>query len=130
MYQKYKMFIFTENVDRLITFYTQGLGLEIVGDLKLPRDYGYAVRVADGYDLWIANHSDVSGVSQETFRTMLNLYTDQLLQLFEKVKEYPGVTVIQEPVAMQEFNPKETERWVCTFTDPDGNCIQLMGIPQ
>ena len=127
MFSKYKMFIFTEDVDALVKFYTEALELKIVSELKLPRDYGYSVRVAENYDLWIANHDKVKGKNKDTYRQMLNLYTDEVQKYYEKVKAYPKVKIIQKPTPMSEWNPDEEVRYVCTFTDPDGNAIQLMG---
>lgn len=121
------MFIFSENVEELINFYTGALELEIVGKLELPEDYGYAVRVAPNYDLWLADHSRVSGENTDKFRHMLNLYTDRVKYFYNKVKNYPGVEIIQKPIAMSKFNPDEKIRYVCTFTDPEGNCLQVMG---
>lgn len=126
-FEKYKMFIFTQDADKLIDFYTTALELEVVGKLELPNDYGYSIRVAPGYDIWIANHDKVSGKNKDIYRHMLNLYTDKVHYYFEKVKKYPGCHIIQEPTAMSAWNPDEKSRSVCTFTDPDGNIVQIMG---
>lgn len=125
MYTKYRFFIFTADCDSLVKFYTDVLDMKILTKLELPRDYGYSVEVAPGYTLWIANHSEVTGTSTEPVRTMLNLYCDEIEKYYQKVKE-SGVVIRQVPVSMGEFNPGE-ERYVFTFHDPDGNCVQMMG---
>lgn len=126
-FSKYKMFIFSQDVDKLVKFYTEILDLKIVGELKLPKDYGYSLRVSEGYDLWFANHSKVISLNKDKYRNLLNLYTDEVNYYYEKAKVYPGVEIIQEPIKMSKFNPDEKERYVCTFTDPDGNLVQIMG---
>jgi predicted enzyme related to lactoylglutathione lyase len=127
-FTKYKMFIFSENVDELVKFYNKVLELNIVGELKLPKDYGYSLKVAEGYDLWIANHSGLKGKNKDKFRNLLNLYTEDLSYWYNKIKGIKEVEIIQEPVEMSRFNPSEKERRVFTFTDPEGNLCQIMGI--
>ena len=125
MFSKYRLFIFTENPDKLVLFYRDVLDMKILKKLELPKDYGYSVEVAPGYTLWIAEHSEVSGKSTEQVRIMLNIYCDEITKYYQKVKK-SGVKIIQKPICMGEFNPGE-ERFVFTFNDPEGNCIQFMG---
>lgn len=125
MLTKYKAFIFSEDPDTLVKFYTDILGLKIISELKLPRDYGYMLEVTLGYEIWLAKHSEVSGKNKEPHRHMLNLYADDVLAYYEKVKDVAGVEILQEPVSMSEFNPAEN-RTVFTFTDPEGNTLQIM----
>ena len=125
MFTKYRLFIFTPDPDKLVKFYTDVLDMKILKKLELPKDYGYSVEVAPSYTLWIAKHSEVNGNSTEPIRTMLNLYCDEIEKYYQKVKE-SRVKIIQEPICMGEFNPGE-ERFVFTFHDPEGNCLQMMG---
>lgn len=87
------MFIFSQDVDKLVKFYTEILDLKIVGELKLPKDYGYSLRVSEGYDLWFANHSKVISLNKDKYRNLLNLYTDEVNYYYEKAKVYPGVEI-------------------------------------
>ena len=125
-FAKYKYFLFSENPDELVKFYINSLGCTIRKKLDFPKDYGYSVRSNDQYDFWLAKHDQVHGKNQDPYRHMLNIYTDHVQPVFEKVKEYPGVTIVQEPICMGEFAPGETN-FVCTILDPDGNCLQFMG---
>ena len=126
MFTKYKYFLFTENPDELVKFYLETLEMKLVKKLDLPMDYGYTIEAAPGYEIWIAKHSEVNGINKEPVRHMINLYTDELQRYFDKVKDVAGVKILQQPVSMGNFVPDET-RYVCTFLDPEGNCIQLMG---
>lgn len=127
MFQKFKYFIFSADPDMLVKFYVDVLGMKIVSQLTLPNDYGYMVEVAPGYEIWIARHTEIKGRNLEPLRHMLNIYTDDVVGYFEKVKDVDGVTIIQPPMSMGEIIPGEN-RLVCTITDPEGNCIQFMGI--
>nr|MBP9818301.1 hypothetical protein [Candidatus Shapirobacteria bacterium] len=93
--------------------------------LEYPKDYGYMLEVAPGYELWVAKHSQVKGKSTEPVRTMLNIYCDEIEKYHLRLKN-AKVHFIQEPMSISEIIPGE-QRSVCTFHDPDGNCIQFMG---
>ncbi len=125
MFQKYKLFLFSEDPDTLMTFYRDVLEMRVLKKLEYPADYGYMLEVAPGYELWIAKHSKVNGMSREPVRTMLNIYCDEIEKYFLKLQA-SGAHIIQTPVSMGTFIPGE-ERVVCTFHDPEGNCVQFMG---
>lgn len=122
----YKFFIFSEDPDKLVKFYTDILGFKITSELKLPKDYGYMVEAAAGCQLWIAQHSEVKEYNKDPFRHILNMYTDDVLGTYEKVKVVEGVKVVQDPINMGEFNPGASGRTVFTILDPEGNCLQFM----
>jgi predicted enzyme related to lactoylglutathione lyase len=122
---KYKFFIFSENPDELVKFYSDILGFKIVQELKLAKDYGYMVEAEPGYQIWIAQHSEVKGYNKDPYRHILNIYAEDVMVIYEKVKDIVGVKIIQEPINMGEFNPVE-DRLVFTFLDPEGNCLQYM----
>ncbi|MCC7303892.1 VOC family protein [bacterium] len=127
MFTKYKFFIFTEDPDELVKFYTNSLGWGIVNKLEYELDYGYTLEISPGnMQVWLAKHSEVSGYNKEPYRHMMNLYTDNVQETFEKVKGYSGVKVIAEPFSMGTIIPGE-ERFACTILDPEGNCLQFMG---
>ncbi|MCL5784165.1 MAG: VOC family protein [Patescibacteria group bacterium] len=123
---KYKFFIFSEDPDKLVKFYTDILGFKVIQELKLPRDYGYMVEVEPGYQIWIAKHSEVKGYNKNPLRHILNIYIEDVKGVYERIKVAEGIKIIQEPIGMEEFSPSETARTVCTFLDPEGNCLQLM----
>lgn len=124
---KYKFFIFSEDPDKLVKFYTEILGFKIIQELKLPKDYGYMVEAEPGYQIWIAKHSEVTGYNKEPFRHILNIYTENVEDIYEKVKTVEDIKIIQEPISMGEFSPgANINRLVFTFLDPEGNCLQFM----
>lgn len=122
---KYKFFIFSENPDELVKFYTDTLGFKVIQELKLPKDYGYMVEIEPGYQIWIAKHSEVKGYNKDPLRHILNIYADNIEGMYKKIKSIKGVKIIQVPISMGEFKPGET-RLVFTFLDPEGNCLQFM----
>lgn len=127
MLQKYKYFIYTEDPDTLVKFYTEALGMNIVRKLEYDLDYGYTLELHEnGPQIWLAQHSKVSGINKEPFRHMLNIYVDSVQTYYDKSLAYEGVKSIAEPFSMGEIIPGET-RNACTVLDPEGNCIQFMG---
>ncbi len=125
-YLKYKCFIFSENPDELIKFYRDVLGFKVLNKLEYPQDYGYAIEVAPGYELWLAKHSEVTGYNKEPVRHMLNIYVDSVHAMYDTIKNRTDIKFLQIPRPMSDFIPTET-RYVLTILDPDGNCLQFMG---
>lgn len=125
----YKLFIFSEDPDKLIKFYIDVLGFKKTFELKFPRDYGYLVESESGDKIWIAKHSEVKGYNKDPFRHILNMHDKNIKKIYEKVKVVPGVEIIQEPVCMTKFNPNESpDSLVLTFLDPEGNCLQYVAL--
>lgn len=124
---KFKFFIFSEDPDALVKFYTETLGFKAIQELKLSKDYGYMVEAEPGYQIWIAKHSEVKGYNKDPLRHILNIYTDDVEGMYKKVKNIEGVKIVQAPISMGEFTPGENvNRQVFTFLDPEGNCLQFM----
>jgi predicted enzyme related to lactoylglutathione lyase len=127
MLRKYKLFIFTEDPDTLVKFYTDALGMNIVRKLEYDLDYGYTLELHEGGpQVWLAKHSQVKGISKEPFRIMMNIYVDSVTKYYEKAIAYEGVTEVAEPFSMGEIIPGE-ERYAATILDPEGNALQFMG---
>jgi len=126
MITKYKAFIFSGDPDKLVRFYIDILGFKILSELKLPNDYGYMIESEPGCQIWVAQHSEVKGYNKDPYRHIVNMYTNDVLGLYEKIKEAEGVKVVQEPIDMGEFNPGAAGRTVFTILDPEGNCLQFM----
>ncbi len=127
MFTQYKMFIYSENPDTLVRFYTNVLGWKVVKKLEYELDYGYTLEISpNGMQVWLAKHSEVKSKNKDPYRHILNLYTDSISIYLEKARNYPGVQIIAEPFSMGKIIPGET-RIACTLLDPENNCIQLMG---
>ena len=69
--------------------------------------------------LTVARHSEIAGSSADPKRVMVNLHTDRIHEVHKRLI-----------AAGVEFSrPPEKEPWggwIATFSDPDGNTIQLM----
>ncbi len=122
---KYRMSIFSGDPDRLAEFYIYILGLKLIHKIDKVNDYGYSLEASPGYKIWIARHSKVSGKSKEGYRIILTLYIDNLLEIYDKIISFDEKLVIEKPTEYCQDIPGE-ERTVCSFSDPDGNCVQLM----
>lgn len=123
----YKYFLFTQDPDKLVKFYTDVLGFIIVKKLEYELDYGYTFELPKTkQQIWLAKHSDVFGKNKDGFRTILNLYSTSVQKDYEKAISYKGTTEIQKPRPKSDIIPGET-RYVSTLLDPEDNCIQLMG---
>ncbi len=121
------MLLWSENPDKLMPFYRDVLGMDVVLKLDLPDDYGYALNAGESMPMWIGKHDKVVGKSKEPFRHMVNLYVDDVMAWWEKIKDRDDIEVIQEPMVTPPTRDKdESEQLhVVTFLDPEGNCVQL-----
>ncbi len=112
------IFIFSEDPKRLSEFYKKVLNKEPEWD-----DHDYFGFQIGSCILTIGPHDKVKGENQNPERIMLNFETNEVTQEFERIKSL-GAKVIAEP-----YNPDESgesEMWIATFADPDGNFFQLM----
>ena len=106
--------IWTENLDRLLTFYRDTLGL----DPHSVRPEFVSFKWGD-MRLGIGTHSEVKGRTTEPHRLMVNLGVDDIHNEFKSLRA-KGVCFIRPP------EREHWGGWVSTLTDPDGNTIQLM----
>ena len=109
--------IWTEDLERLVAFYRETLGLEP----HSIRSNFVAFRFGD-VRLSLGKHDGVAGPAREPHRIMVNLGVADIHQTYRRLKE-AGVLFIRPP---------ERERWggwVATFSDPDGNILQLLQQP-
>ena len=109
--------IWTEDLERLVAFYRETLGLE---PHSVHSNF-VAFRFGD-VRLSLGQHDKVAGPTMEPYRIMVNLRVTDIHQTYQRLKE-AGVPFIRPP---------EQERWggwVATFNDPDGNTLQLLQQP-
>ena len=110
--------IWTGDLDTLASCYGDTLGLR---PHSVRHDF-VSFRWG-GIRLGIGRHSEVSGKSREPYRVMVNLGVDDIQEEYEALRT-KGVKFTRPP---------ELEHWggwVSTFSDPDGNTIQLLQQPQ
>ena len=105
----------SEDPTRLAEFYTKVLGKAGY------EDGGYVGwQVGNGF-VTIGPHDQVKGSNAEPGRLIWNLESEDVPGDFATFKA-AGATVVAEP-----YHPgQETEGWIATFADPDGNYFQLM----
>ncbi len=122
---KYRIALFSEDPDKLASFYTKTLEFKQVIKVDNSDDYGYGIEISKGYKLWIARHSEVKGKNTDPSRIIISLYVDNIYDYFSAIKLNPDSKIIEEPTLTCQ-NIHGEERFVGAFLDPDGNCIQLM----
>lgn len=109
--------LWTDDVERLAAFYRDVLDLT---PHSVTPDF-VAFSLGD-VRLSIGRHDGVRGTASDPFRVMVNLGVRDIQQVVARLKDR-GVAFIREP---------EQERWggwVATFSDPDGNMLQLLQQP-
>jgi predicted enzyme related to lactoylglutathione lyase len=103
--------IWTEEMDRLLPFYRDVLGM----GTQMEAD-GFVV--LGGGKLALGVHSDVKGASRDPKRLMVNLSVDDCQAEYERLKAQ-GVKFLREP----SQDPGGVI--IATLADPDGNTLQL-----
>ena len=106
--------IWTEDLDKLLAFYRDTLGLtpHSVRSDFVSFKWG-------GVRLGIGVHSEVKGPTREPNRIMVNLGVDDIHKVYDKLTSR-GVRFVRVP------EKENWGGWVGTFSDPDGNTVQLM----
>lgn len=104
--------IWSEDVNRLVPFYRDVLGL------KAEMQGEFAVFSLDGVALVIGKHSDVHGRSSDPYRVMVNFQVADCQAEYEQLRQQ-GVEFIRPP---SEEGDGFT---IATLLDPDGNVLQL-----
>lgn len=109
--------IWTEDVERLASFYRDVLGLP----LHSERPHFVAFRWGD-VRLSVGYHDGVKGATREPYRVMVNLAVGDIHATYEALRAR-GVEFIRPP------EREHWGGWVATFRDPDGNVLQLLQQP-
>ena len=110
--------IWTDDLDRLLSFYRDTLGLTP----HSVRPNFVAFKWGD-MRFSIGHHSDVNGRTAEPDRVMINLGVRDIQGAYESLKA----------TGVEFTRPPELEHWggwVSTFSDPDGNTLQLLQQPE
>ena len=101
--------IWTDDLARLVPFYRDVLGLK--AEMESPE---FALF---GSQLALGKHSHVQGRSKDPNRVMVDLTVDDCRAEYERLRA-KGVEFVREPEEDQGLI-------IATFTDPDGNTLQL-----
>ena len=109
--------IWTENLERLLAFYRDTLGLK---PHSLRPDF---VSFKWGnMRLNLGKHSLVEGQAKEPHRSMINLGVKAIHEIHHALRD-KGVIFSRLP------EREHWGGWVATFSDPDGNILQLLQQP-
>ncbi|MCL5433187.1 MAG: VOC family protein [Patescibacteria group bacterium] len=108
--------LFSEDPAKLSDFYRE----VFQKDPEMEDGDYFGFLVGKGF-FTIGPHDKVQGKNTNPERIMFNFETESVEKEFERIKSL-GANVIAEPYQMDE----ESEGWIATFSDPDGNYFQLM----
>ena len=109
--------IWTENLERLLPFYRDTLGLT---PHSVRPDF---VSFKWGeMRLGLGRHDQVSGEAEDPYRVMVNFHVDDIHQEHVRLSA-AGVRFIRPP------EKEHWGGWVSTLADPDGNILQLLQQP-
>ncbi|MCY4530360.1 MAG: VOC family protein [Chloroflexi bacterium] len=109
--------IWTDDLPRMVEFYRDTLGLTPNSERPHFVSFKWG-RVKLG----IGKHSGVKGASGDPYRVMVNLDVEDIHAAHGRLSN-AGATIIRPP------EREHWGGWVCTFTDPDGNILQLLEQP-
>lgn len=124
MFQKIgTILIWSENFRQLADWYKNVFNLTVNEELNHPQDTGVLFDFPNGGPwLWIGQHDKIHGKNADPLRIMFNISVDSVSAAYEYLKT-KEVTIIAIP-----FKAPTMEKWFCTFSDPDGNTIQIIGL--
>jgi lactoylglutathione lyase len=105
--------IWSENVNNLIPFYRDILGLKV--RIEAPEFVVFGDE--NGTNLGLSTHSEVKGKAKDPYRHMVGLDSDDLDADFRRL-ESAGVEFIEKPTDYGGLR-------IATLKDPEGNVVQL-----
>jgi len=106
--------ICTKQTKAMATFYELVLGKP--ADMVDTKNGFYGWQVGSVF-LGILEHSEMSGITKDPGRVIVNFETADVKAEFERLKAIDAV-VVREPYEMGGG-------WIATLADPDGNYFQL-----
>lgn len=106
----------TEDPKRLGAFYQT-----LWGD-PLFEGGGYASWQLGESLITVGPHDQVKGPNRDPGRFLLSVMSTDIKGDFERYKAADGATVIREVYQ----DPDAPQFWIATFSDPDGNYIQIV----
>lgn len=112
--------IWSGDYEKLSQWYIEKLGLKKIEEIDHPDDTGVGLAVGKSY-LWIGKHSGVKGKSKDPFRIMFNIQVESVGETHKELVK-KGVEFIAKPFKAPTF-----DSYFATFTDLDGNVVQLIG---
>ena len=100
----------------LVDFYVRTLGMT-----PTSRRVGHVAFSQEGFRLILGVHDEVAGRNADPLRIMVNL---AVANIHEAVARLEGVPLIRPP------EREDWGGWIATLSDPDGNTVQLLQLPE
>lgn len=114
--------IWSEDYKRLANWYKETFGFNVIEELNHPQDTGVLFDTGMGSPwVWIGQHSEIKGMNPDPDRHMFNINVSSVTETYDYLKQI-GVQIIAEPFKAPTF-----DKYFATFSDPDGNIIQIIG---
>ena len=110
--------IWSENLNNLLPFYRDVLGLNVAMDSP---EYVYLAPDEQSPGLGLATHSEVHGRNTDPARHMVAFLSDDLPADWKRLKD-AGVEFIQDPTDYGDGMS------IATLKDPEGNYVQLFSM--
>lgn len=123
MFQKIStILLWSDNFERLGAWYQDVFNLKVIEQLDHPKDTGILMEFPGGQPwLWCGMHSEIKGINKDPLRFMFNINVDSVEEAYTYLIG-KNVTVIAKP-----FKAPTMDKYFATFSDPDGNTIQIIG---
>jgi len=112
--------IWSGDYKKLVQWYKDKLDLKVIEELDHPEDTGVGLSIGKSY-FWVGQHSKVEGKNKDPHRIMINISVDSVSETYEELVSR-GVTFLAKPFKAPTF-----DSYFATFTDLDGNILQLIG---
>ena len=110
--------LWTDNLERMFTFYHDTLRLP----LHSRHDDFVAFQVGDNLRFNIGLHGEIAGATKDPYRVMCHLGVVDIHAEYQRLQQ-AGVEFIRPP------EQEHWGGWIATFTDPDGNILQMLELP-
>jgi predicted enzyme related to lactoylglutathione lyase len=104
----------TANLNAMVDFYRRVLELPVH---SIHEDF--AAFEVGGIRISVGLHSEINGPAPRGLRVMVNLGVEDIFVTYKALAER-GVRFIRPP------EREEWGGWIATFSDPDGNLLQLL----
>lgn len=114
--------LWSDNYKQLAAWYQDVFNIKVIEQLDHPKDTGILMEFPDGQPwLWTGKHSEIHGKNKDPLRIMFNINVDSVEEAYTYLVG-KNVTVIAKP-----FKAPTMDKWFATFSDPDGNTVQIIG---
>ncbi|MBX3013726.1 MAG: VOC family protein [Caldilineaceae bacterium] len=107
--------IWSEDVNKLLPFYRDVLGLQIT--MEMPGFVLLGQEPSQTAVLGLGTHSQVHGPNRDPARHMVGFVSNDIMADWQRLQGQ-GVEFIEDPTLSGEL-------WIATMKDPEGNLVQI-----